>query len=83
VTSHAFISRIEEDARIWSETSDALHRGGHATRHVQRHSMAGFSYVAQVGGTIDESQAVIVAVSSSEDAGKKAKAFVDSARAVK
>jgi formylglycine-generating enzyme required for sulfatase activity len=59
-----FISHVEEDGVIVLEVAQGLEAAGYTTWYYERDALPGVSYLAQVRQAIEQSQAVVVIISS-------------------
>ena len=63
VSSHIFISHVEEDADVAKAIAKGLEKVGFRTWYYERDSKPGPSYLLQTSKAIEESQAIIVIIS--------------------
>jgi class 3 adenylate cyclase/tetratricopeptide (TPR) repeat protein len=61
---HIFISHAEKDAALAQELAKGLEAAGYSTWYFERDVLPGASYLSQVADAIEQSQAVVLLVSS-------------------
>ena len=62
--SKIFISHADKDAGLAREIASGLQAAGYSTWYFERDVLPGASYLSQVAGAIEQSQAVVLLVSS-------------------
>jgi class 3 adenylate cyclase/tetratricopeptide (TPR) repeat protein len=64
VMHHIFISHAEKDAALAQELAKGLETAGYSTWYLERDVLPGTSYLSQIAEAIEQSQAVVLLVSS-------------------